>query len=86
MLVLTMTEFFKSQKMIFEVIESQDIIIKRKRRFYQLVDLGYSIPDVKETKISPEDLDQRIKHGIETYKHGRTEELDPTDIKNFFNL
>jgi hypothetical protein len=81
-----MTEFFKNQGKIFETIGSQDIIIKRKKHFFRLVDLGESIPDSDDAKISYEDLDKRIKRGIEEYGRGRTGELDSNDIKTFFGL
>ncbi|MDR1973400.1 MAG: hypothetical protein LBQ31_01865 [Bacteroidales bacterium] len=45
MLVVSTRELMQNQNKFFELANNQRIIIKRKSRFFQLIDLGNSIPE-----------------------------------------
>ena len=52
MLVISTRELTQNQKRIFEMVNEQRVIIKRKNRFFQIVDLGEVIPELNDSLIS----------------------------------
>lgn len=86
MLVISTRELAQNQNKFFEMANNQRIIIKRKNRFFQIVDLGESIPEIDDTYMTKEELYAKIDRGIEEYKQGKTKSLKTKeDIDNFLN-
>ena len=86
MLVISTRELTQNQSRFFEMADSQRVIIKRKKRFFQLVDLGESIPELTDTFVSKEEMYAKIDRGIEEYKQGKTKKLDTNDINSFLGI
>jgi len=86
MLVISTRELTQSQNKFFEMAHSQRIIIKRKNRFFQLIDLGESIPELDNTYMSREQLYAKIDNGIEEYRQGKAKKLDVQNINSFLGL
>jgi len=86
MLVISTRELTQNQNKFFEMADSQRVIIKRKKRFFQLVDLGESIPEIDDTYMTKEALYAKIDRGIEEYKQGKTKKLDTNDINSFLGI
>ena len=79
MLVISTRELTQNQNKFFEMADSQRVIIKRKKRFFQLVDLGESIPEIDDTYMTKEALYAKIDRGIEDYKQGNVKTLSSKD-------
>ena len=86
MLVISTRELTQNQKKIFEIANQQRIIIKRKNRFFQIVDLGEMIPELNDSLISEEKMYAKIDKGIEEYKQGKTKKLDTNHINSFLGI
>ena len=86
MLVISTRELTQNQSKFFEMADSQRVIIKRKKRFFQLVDLGESIPELNETLVSKAEMYAKIDRGVEEYKQGKTKKLDTNDISSFLGV
>jgi len=65
MLVISTRELTQHQNKFFEMAHSQRIVIKRKNRFFQILDLGESIPEIDDAYITKEELFAKIDKGIE---------------------
>jgi hypothetical protein len=76
----------QNQSKIFEIANSQRVIIKRKNKFFQLVDLGNIIPELDNALVSKEKMFAKIDNGIEEYKEGKAKELDTDKINSFQNF
>ena len=86
MLVISTRELTQNQKRIFEIANKQRVIIKRKNRFFQIVDLGETIPESNDSLISKEGIYAKIDKGIEEYKQGKTKKLDANHIHSFLGI
>jgi hypothetical protein len=86
MLVISTRELTQNQSRFFEIANSQRVIIKRKSRFFQLVDLGETIPELDKSYISRDALYAKIDKGIEEYKQGKAKKLDVNEINSFLGL
>ena len=86
MLVISTRELTQNQNKFFEIANEQRVIIKRKNRFFQLVDLGEMIPELNDSPISKDKMYAKIDKGIEEYKQGKTKKLDSSDINSFLGL
>ncbi|MDR0333852.1 MAG: prevent-host-death protein [Dysgonamonadaceae bacterium] len=87
MLVISTRELTQNQKKYFEEVDTQRVIIKRKNRFFQLVDLGESIPEIDDTYMTKEEMYAKIDRGIEDYKQGNVKTLSSKEeIRNFLEL
>jgi len=86
MLVISTRELTQKQNKFFEMAHSQRIIIKRKNRFFQIIDLGETIPELDDTLISKKELYAKIDRGMEEYKRGETKKLDVDDIHSFLGI
>jgi len=86
MLVISTRELTQNQNKFFEMADKQRIIIKRKNRFFQLVDLGEMIPEVNDSIMSKEEMYAKIDKGIEAYKQGKTKKLDANNIHSFLGI
>jgi len=86
MLVISTRELTQNQKKIFEIANKQRVIIKRKNRFFQIVDLGETIPELNDTLIGKEKMFAKLDRGIEEYKQGKTKKLDINEINSFLGL
>jgi hypothetical protein len=87
MLVISTRELTQNQQRYFDIAREQRVVIKRKNRFFQIVDLGDNIPEqvpetvpVKaakkprkkdETYMTREELYAKIDRGLEDYRQGR---------------
>ena len=86
MLVISTRELTQNQNKFFEIANNQRIIIKRKNRFFQLVDLGETIPELKDAYMTKEEMFAKIDEGIAEYKAGKTKTLSSKEeIHNFLN-
>jgi hypothetical protein len=83
MLVISTRELTQNQNKFFEIANNQRVIIKRKKRFFQLVDLGETIPEYDDTYMSEEQLYAKIDNGIEEYKQGKAKKLDIENVHSF---
>ena len=64
----------------------QRIIIKRKNRFFQIVDLGERIPELNDTSMTKDEMYTKIDEGIAEYKAGKTKTLSSKEeIHHFLN-
>jgi hypothetical protein len=86
MIVISTRELTQKQNKFFEMAYNQRIIIKRKNRFFQIVDLGETIPELNNTVVSKEELYAKIDKGIEEYKSGKTKKLEVNDIHSFLGI
>ena len=87
MLVISTRELTQNQKKFFEIANKQRIIIKRKDKFFQLVDLGKSIPEVDDTYMTKEEMYAKLDRGIEDYKKGNVKTLSSKEeIHEFLGL
>ena len=86
MLVISTRELTQNQNKFFEMANKQRVIIKRKNRFFQIVDLGETIPEASDALISKEEMYARIDEGIEEYKQGKTKKLDVNNINSFLGI
>jgi hypothetical protein len=86
MLVISTRELTQNQNRFFEMANRQRVIIKRKNRFFQIVDLGETIPELDNTYINKDSLYAKIDQGIEEYKQGKTKKLDINEINSFLRL
>ncbi len=86
MLVISTRELTQNQKKFFEIANKQRIIIKRKDKFFQLVDLGKSIPEIDDTHITKEEIYAKLDKGIADYKKGKAKTLKVEDINSFLGL
>ena len=86
MLVISTRELTQNQNKFFEIANNQRIIIKRKNKFFQLVDLGETIPELNDTYMTKEEMFTKIDEGISEYKAGKTKTLSSKEeIHNFLN-
>jgi hypothetical protein len=86
MLVISTRELTQNQNKFFEIANKQRVIIKRKNRFFQIVDLGETIPELDDSLISKEKMYAKIDKGIEEYKQGKTKKLDTNNINSFLGI
>jgi len=87
MLVISTRELTQNQKKFFEIANKQRIIIKRKDKFFQLVDLGKSIPEIDDTYMTKEEMYAKLDRGIEDYKKGNVKTLSSKEeIHEFLGL
>jgi len=86
MLVISTRELTQNQSKFFEIANKQRVIIKRKNRFFQIVDLGEMIPELNDSLISKEKMYAKIDKGIEEYKQGKTKKLDTNNINSFLGI
>jgi len=82
MLVISTLELTQNQNKFFETANKQRVIIKRKNRFFHLVDLGEMIPELDDTYMTKEEMYAKIDRGIAEYKAGKTKKLDVNDINS----
>jgi hypothetical protein len=86
MLVISTRELTQNQNKFFEMANMQRVIIKRKNRFFQIVDLGEMIPEMTDTSMTKEEMFAKIDEGIAEYKAGKTKTLSSKEeIHNFLN-
>jgi len=86
MIVISTRELTQNQNKFFEIANKQRVIIKRKKRFFQIVDLGEIIPELDDSFISKKKMYAKIDKGIEEYKQGKTKKLDVHNIKSFLGI
>ena len=86
MLVISTRELTQNQNKFFEIANRQRVIIKRKNRFFQIVDLGEIIPELNDSLISKEKMYAKIDKGIEEYKQGKTKKLAIDNINSFLGI
>ena len=86
MLVISTRELTQNQNKFFEIANEQRVIIKRKKRFFQIVDLGEMIPELDDAYMTEKEMFAKIDEGIAEYKAGKTKTLSSKDeIHNFLN-
>jgi len=86
MLVISTRELTQNQNKFFEIANKQRVIIKRKNRFFQIVDLGNEIPELDDTYMTKEEMFARVDEGIAEYKAGKTKTLSSKEeVHNFLN-
>ena len=86
MLVISTRELTQNQSKFFEIANKQRVIIKRKNRFFQIVDLGNVIPELDDTYMTKEEMFARVDEGIAEYKAGKTKTLSSKEeVHNFLN-
>ncbi len=86
MLVISTRELTQNQSKFFEMANKQRVIIKRKNRFFQIVDLGEMIPELNDSLTNKEKMYAKIDKGIEEYKQGKTKKLDTDNINAFLGI
>jgi hypothetical protein len=86
MLVISTRELTQNQNKFFEIANKQRVIIKRKNRFFQIIDLGEMIPELNDSFISKEKMYAKIDKGIEEYQQGKTKKLNTNDINSFLGI
>ena len=86
MLIISTRELTQNQNKFFEIAGKQRVIIKRKNKFFQLVDLGEMIPELSDSLVSKEKMYAKIDKGIEEYKQGKTKKIDADNINAFLGL
>jgi len=86
MLVISTRELTQNQSKFFEIANKQRVIIKRKKRFFQIVDLGEMIPELNDSLVSREKMYAKIDKGIEEYRQGKTKKLDINNINSFLGI
>ncbi|MCL2598070.1 MAG: prevent-host-death protein [Paludibacter sp.] len=86
MLVISARELTQNQNKFFEIANKQRVIIKRKNRFFQIVDLGEMIPELDDTYMTKEEMFAKIDEGIAEYKAGKTKTLSSKEeVHDFLN-
>ena len=86
MLVISTRELTQNQNKFFEIANKQRVIIKRKSKFFQIVDLGEMIPELNDTYIDEKEMFAKIYEGIAEYKAGKTKTLSSKEeVHNFLN-
>jgi hypothetical protein len=86
MLVISTRELTQNQNKFFEIAHRQRIIIKRKSRFFQIVDLGDTIPELNDAYMTKKEMFAKIDEGIAEYKAGKTKTLSSKkEIHDFLN-
>ena len=86
MLVISMRELTQNQNKFFEIANKQRVIIKRKSKFFQIVDLGEMIPELNDTYVTEKEIFTKIDEGIAEYKAGKTKTLSSKEeVHNFLN-
>jgi len=86
MLVISTRELTQNQNKFFEIANQQRIIIKRKNKFFQLVDLGNKIPELNEARMTEQEMFEKIDKGIAEYKAGKTKTFSSKeDIHSFLD-
>jgi hypothetical protein len=85
-LVINTRELTQNQNKFFEIANKQRVIIKRKNRFFQIVDLGETIPVIDDTFMTQEEMYTKLDRGIEDYKNGKAKTLKIEDINSFLGL
>ncbi|MDR1517913.1 MAG: prevent-host-death protein [Dysgonamonadaceae bacterium] len=86
MLVVSTRELTQNQEKYFDIAKNQRLIIKRKNRFFQIVDLGETIPEIDDAYMSRKELYSKLDKGIEEYKAGKTKTFaSKEDIHKFLN-
>ena len=86
MLVISTRELTQNQNKFFEIANKQRVIIKRKNRFFQIVDLGEMIPELNDSYMTKEEMFAKIDDGIAEYKAGKTKTLSSKEeIHNFLS-
>ena len=86
MLVISTRELTQNQNKFFEMANEQRVIIKRRNKFFQIVDLGEMIPELNDTYMTKEEMFAKIDEGIAEYKAGKTKTLSSKEeIHNFLN-
>jgi hypothetical protein len=73
MLIISAKELMQSQKKFFEMAGSQRIIIKKKNKFFELVDLGETIPEPDDTCMSREELFAKIDEVLKNISREKEE-------------
>jgi hypothetical protein len=86
MLVISTRNLIRSKNKFFEIAHNQKVIVKRKNRFFQLIDLGETLPELDNLCMSKEQLYAKIDNGIEEYKQGKAKKLDVQNINSFLGL
>jgi hypothetical protein len=86
MLVISTRDLTQNQNKYFEIANKQRVIIKRKNKFFQIVDLGEMIPELNNSLVSKDKMYVKIDKGIEEYKQGKTKKLDINNINSFLGL
>ena len=86
MLVISTRELTQNQKKFFEIANKQRIIIKRKDKFFQLVHLGKTIPEIDDAYMTKEQMYAKLDKGIADYKKGKAKTLKVEDINSFLGL
>ena len=86
MLVISTRELTQNQSRFFDIAHQQRIIIKRKNKFFQLVDLGQSIPELNEVRMTEQEMFAKIDKGIAEHKAGKTKTLSSKkEVHDFLN-
>ena len=86
MLVISTRELTQNQSKFFDIANNQRVIIKRKNRFFQIVDLGERIPELNDTYMTEKEMFAKIDKGIQEYKEGKTKKLNLNDINSFLGI
>jgi hypothetical protein len=86
MLVISTRELTQNQNKYFEKVKSERVIIKRRNLFFQLVNLGETIPELDDSVVSKEEMYAKIDKGIEEYRQGKAKTLKAEDINSFLGL
>jgi len=84
MLVISARELTQNQNKFFEIANKQRVIIKKKNRFFQIVDLGEMIPELDDTYMTKEEMFAKIDKGIAEYKAGKTKTFCDNRSDAFF--
>jgi len=71
MLIISTRELTQNQNKFFEIANKQRVIIKRKSRFFQIVDLGEMIPEINDAYMTKDEMFAKIDEGIAEYKAGK---------------
>ena len=86
MLVISARELTQNKNKFFDMANKQRVIIKRKNRFFQIVDLGEMIPELNDTYMTEKEMLAKIDEGIAEYKAGKTKILSSKEeIHSFLN-
>lgn len=86
MVVISTRELTQNQSKYFDLVNKHRVIIKRRNRFFQILDLGEYIPEIDDAYMTEEEMFAKIDEGIAEYKAGKTKTLDPKDINSFLGL
>jgi Tfp pilus assembly PilM family ATPase len=86
MVVVSTRELTQNKNRYFDMAHRERVVIKRKNRFFQLFDLGESMPEVDDTYMTREELYAKIDRGMEEYRQGKTKVLDVANIDSFLGI